>query len=39
MENNSLFPLKYRIRKTGELVEIVAWETVDKGASSDTSTA
>lgn len=31
MENNSLFPLKYRLRKTGELVEIVAWETVDKG--------
>ena len=36
MENNSLFPLKYRIRKTDELVEIVAWETADKGARSDT---
>ena len=24
--------MKYRIRKTGEQVEIVAWETVDKGA-------
>lgn len=32
MENNSLFPLKYRIRKTDELVEIVAWETTEKGA-------
>ena len=35
MENNSLFPLKYRIRKTDELVEIVAWETTDKGARSE----
>ena len=32
---NSLFPLKYRIRKTDELVEIVAWETADKGARSE----
>ena len=32
MENNSLFPLKYRLRKTDELVEIVAWETTVKGA-------
>ena len=32
MENNSLFPLKYRLRKTDELVEIVAWETAEKGA-------
>lgn len=32
METNSLFPLKYRLRKTDELVEIVAWETVEKGA-------
>lgn len=32
METNSLFPLKYRIRKTDELVEVVAWETADKGA-------
>ena len=35
METNSLFPLKYRIRKTDELVEIVAWETADKGARSE----
>ncbi len=27
-----LFPLKYRLRKTGEPVEIVAWETTEKGA-------
>lgn len=32
METNSLFPLKYRLRKTDELVEIVAWETAEKGA-------
>jgi hypothetical protein len=32
MEQNSLFPLKYRLRKTDELVEIVAWETAVKGA-------
>lgn len=36
MENNSLFPLKYRIRKTDEPVEIVAWETAEKGARSET---
>ena len=35
MDNNSLFPLKYRLRKTGELVEIVAWETTEKGARSE----
>lgn len=35
MENNSLFPLKYRLRKTDEPVEIVAWETVEKGARSE----
>lgn len=35
MENNSLFPLKYRLRKTDELVEIVAWETAEKGARSE----
>jgi hypothetical protein len=29
---NSLFPLKYRLRKTDEPVEIVAWETIEKGA-------
>lgn len=32
MENNSLFPFKYRIRKTDEAVEVIAWETVEKGA-------
>lgn len=32
MENSSLFPLKYRLRKTDEPVEIVAWETKEKGA-------
>lgn len=35
MENNSLFPLKYRFRKTDELVEIVAWETAEKGVRSE----
>lgn len=35
METNSLFPLKYRLRKTDEPVEIVAWETAEKGARSD----
>lgn len=35
MEQNTLFPLKYRLRKTDELVEIVAWETAEKGARSD----
>ena len=35
MENNSLFPLKYRLRKTDEPVEIVAWETAEKGARSE----
>ena len=35
MENNSLFPFKYRLRKTDELVEIVAWEPADKGARSE----
>jgi len=32
METNSLFSLKYRLRKTDEPVEIVAWETTVKGA-------
>lgn len=32
MENNSLFSLKYRLRKTDEPVEIVAWKTTEKGA-------
>ena len=35
MESNSLFSLKYRLRKTDELVEIVAWETLEKGARSE----
>ena len=35
MENNSLFPLKYRLRKTDEPVEVVAWETAEKGARSE----
>ena len=35
MENNSLFHFKYRLRKTDEPVEIVAWETVEKGARSE----
>lgn len=35
MDNNSLFPLKYRLRKTDEPVEIVAWETAEKGARSE----
>lgn len=35
METGSLFPLKYRIRKTDEPVEIVAWETAEKGARSE----
>jgi hypothetical protein len=36
MEKNSLFPLKYRLRKTDEPVEIVAWDTTVKGARSET---
>lgn len=35
MDNNSLFPLKYRLRETDEPVEIVAWETAEKGARSE----
>ena len=35
MEQHTLFPLKYRLRKTDEPVEIVAWETAEKGARSD----
>ena len=35
MENSSLFPLKYRLRKKDEPVEIVAWETAEKGARSE----
>lgn len=34
MENNSLFPFKYRLRKTDDPVEIIAWETAEKGARS-----
>ena len=35
MEQNNLFPLKYRLRKTDEPVEIIAWETAEKGARSE----
>lgn len=35
MENNSLFPLRYRLRKTDELVEVIAWETAEKGSRSE----
>lgn len=35
MGTDSLFPLKYRLRKTDEPVEIIAWETADKGARSE----
>ena len=35
MENNSLFPLKYLLRKTDEPVEVVAWETAEKGSRSE----
>lgn len=35
METSNLFPLKYRLRKTDELVEIVAWETAEKGSRSE----
>ena len=35
METNSLFPLKYRLRKTDEPVEVVAWETAEKGSRSE----
>ena len=35
MEQNTLFPFKYRLRKTDEPVEIVAWETAEKGARSE----
>jgi hypothetical protein len=35
MENNSLFPFKYRIRKTDEPVEVIAWETAEKGSRSE----
>lgn len=35
MDTNNLFPLKYRLRKTDEPVEIVAWETAEKGARSE----
>lgn len=31
METSSLFPLKYRLRKTDEPVEIIAWDTLEKG--------
>lgn len=35
MENNSLFPLRYRLRKTDERVEVIAWETAEKGSRSE----
>lgn len=35
MESYPLFPMKYRLRKTDEPVEIVAWETEKKGARSE----
>lgn len=35
MESNTLFPLNYRLRKTDEPVEVVAFETADKGARSE----
>ena len=35
MEQHDLFPLKYRLRKTDEPVEIVAWDTAEKGARSE----
>jgi len=35
MENSTLFPFSYLSRKTGEEVEIIAWETIDKGAKSE----
>lgn len=35
METSNLFTLKYRIRKTDEPVEIIAWETAEKGARSE----
>ena len=35
MENNSLFPLRYRLRKTDEQVEVIAWETAEKGSRSE----
>lgn len=36
MGKSDLFALKYRLRKTDEPVEIVAWETAVKGARADT---
>ena len=35
METSNLFTLKYRLRKTDEPVEIIAWETAEKGARSE----
>lgn len=35
MENNLLFPLKYRLRKTDDPVEVIAWETAEKGSRSE----
>lgn len=36
MGKSDLFALKYRLRKTDEPVEIIAWETTVKGARADT---
>lgn len=35
METSNLFTLKYRLRKTDGPVEIIAWETAEKGARSE----
>lgn len=35
MGKSDLFALKYRLRKTDEPVEIIAWETAEKGARSE----
>lgn len=35
MDTNSLFPFKYRLRKTDEQVIVIAWETAEKGARSE----
>ena len=35
MKNNLLFPLKYRLRKTDDPVEVIAWETAEKGSRSE----
>ena len=32
METKTVFTFKYRLRKTDEQVEVIAWETTEKGA-------